>query len=125
MKRIQKNLKIELDQFTKALSELKSLWNDTGHSEKYWQTKICSILQFIYPKYILYKREMQFKGIDDYDKQTDFILVDANGFIDILEIKKPNIQISTKEASYRNNYVPVRNLSESVQQIEKIFILLK
>ncbi len=68
---------------------------------------------------------MQFKGIDDYDKQTDFILVDANGFIDILEIKKPNIQISTKEASYRNNYVPVRNLSESVQQIEKIFILLK
>lgn len=39
---------------------------------------------------------MQFKGIDDYDKQTDFILVDANGFIDILEIKKPNIQISTK-----------------------------
>ena len=119
-----KNLEIKLDQFTTALGELKSLLNDTGHSEKYWQTKICSILQLIYPKYILYKREMQFKGIDDYDKQPDFVLVDANGFIDILEIKKPNIQILTKEASYRNNYVPVRNLSGSVQQIEKYLYCL-
>ena len=67
---------------------------------------------------------MQFKGIDDYDKQPDFVLVDANGFIDVLEIKKPNIQILTKEASYRNNYVPVRNLAGSVQQIEKYLYCL-
>lgn len=121
---ISKNYDIELAQFSTALDELKNLLDDTEHSEKFWQKKILPILQLIYPKYILYKREMTFKGIDDYDKQPDFVLVDANGFVDILEIKKPNIQILTKEASYRNNYVPVRNLSGSVQQIEKYLYCL-
>lgn len=121
---VSKNIEIELEQFSIALDELKNLLNDTEHTEEYWQKKICPILQLIYPKYILYKREMQFKGIDDYDKQPDFVLVDANGFIDVLEIKKPNIQILTKEASYRNNYVPVRNLAGSVQQIEKYLYCL-
>lgn len=118
------NIEIELEQFTTALDELKSLLKDTNHTENYWQKKICSILQLIYPKYILCKREMQFKGIDNYDKKPDFVLVDANGFIDILEIKKPDFQILTKQASNRNNYVPVRNLSGAIQQIEKYLICL-
>lgn len=118
------NFEIELEQFTTALDELKNLLKDTEHAEIYWQKKICSILQLIYPKYILCKREMQFKGIDNYDKKPDFVLVDANGFIDILEIKKPDIQILTKQATYRNNYVPVRNLSGSIQQIEKYLTCL-
>lgn len=121
---ITKNDEIELAQFSAALDELKNILDNTEPSEKYWQSKIVPILQLIYPKYILYKREMQFKGIDDYDKQPDFVLVDANGFIDILEIKRPNIQILTKEASYRNNYVPVRNLAGSIQQIEKYLYCL-
>ena len=57
---------------------------------------------------------MQFRGIDNYDKKPDFVLVDANGYIDILEIKKPDTQILTKQSSYRNNYVPVKNLSGSI-----------
>ena len=118
------NIEIELEQFTTALDELKSLLQDVEHTEKYWQNKICPIIQLIYPKYILCKREMQFKGIDDYDKQPDFVLVDANGFVDILEIKKPNVKILTKQSSYRNNYVPVRNLSGSIQQIEKYLVCL-
>ncbi len=118
------NIRIELEQFTTALNDLKNILHDTEHSERYWQEKICQILQLLYPKYILYKREMKFQGIDDYDKQPDFVLVDANGFIDILEIKKPSIQILTKQASYRNNYVPMRSLSGSIQQIEKYLYCL-
>ena len=119
-----KNIEIELEQFTTALDELKELLNDKEHTEVYWQKKICSILQLIYPKYILCKREMQFRGIDNYDKKPDFVLVDANGYIDILEIKKPDTQILTKQSSYRNNYVPVKNLSGSIQQIEKYLVCL-
>lgn len=118
------NLRIELEQFTTALNDLKNILNDTEHNERYWQEKICQILHLLYPKYILYKREMKFQGIDDYDKQPDFVLVDANGFIDILEIKKPTIQILTRQASYRNNYVPMRSLSGSIQQIEKYLYCL-
>ena len=55
------NIEIELEQFTTALDELKSLLQDVEHTEKYWQNKICPIIQLIYPKYILCKREMQFK----------------------------------------------------------------
>ena len=46
-------------------------------------------------------------------------MVDTNGYVDILEIKSPEVIVLTKQASYRNNYVPVREFSGAVQQIEK------
>lgn len=122
---ISKNSEIELAQFSAALDELKCLLdNSVGYSETNWQLKIQNILQLLYPKYILCTREILFTGIDGYDKRPDFVLVDANGYIDILEIKKPDVQILTKQASYRNNYVPVRDLSGAIQQIEKYIFCL-
>ena len=115
-----KNDEIELAQFSAALEELKQLLNNgAGINEADWQIRIRDILQLLYPKYILCTREITFSGIDGYDKRPDFVLVDANGYVDILEIKKPDVRILTKQASYRNNYVPVRELSGAIQQIEK------
>lgn len=92
-------------------------------SETVWQQKIGNILQLLYPQYILCIRELGFKGVDGYDKRPDFILVDANGFIDVMEIKKPTTNILTKQAAYRNNYVPAREFAGAIQQIEKyIFV---
>ena len=120
-----KNDEIELAQFSVALEELKRLLNNSaGICEADWQIRIQSILQMLYPKYILCTREIVISGIDGYDKRPDFVLVDANGYIDILEIKKPDVQILTKQASYRNNYVPVRELSGAIQQIEKYIFCL-
>ena len=115
-----KNDEIELAQFSAALEELKHLLNNgAGINEADWQIRIRDILQLLYPKYILCTREITFSGIDGYDKRPDFVLVDANGYVDILEIKKPDVRILTKQASYRNNYVPVREFSGAIQQIEK------
>lgn len=115
-----KNDEIELAQFSAALEELKQLLNNgAGINEADWQIRIRDILQLLYPKYILCTREITFSGIDGYDKRPDFVLVDANGYVDILEIKKPDVRILTKQASYRNNYVPVREFSGAIQQIEK------
>ena len=50
--------------------------------------------------------------------------MDANGYVDILEIKKPGVQLLTKQSSYRNNYVPLRDLAGAVQQIEKYIYAL-
>lgn len=50
--------------------------------------------------------------------------MDHSGFVDILEIKKPDAQILTKQASYRNNYVPVREFAGAIQQIEKYIFCL-
>lgn len=119
------NLAIELAQFSTALYQLEGMLSQSeGISESVWQEKIQEILQLLYPKYILYTREITFKGIDGYDKRPDFLLVDTNGFVDILEIKKPDVQVLTKQASYRNNYVPVREFAGAIQQIEKYIFCL-
>lgn len=88
--------------------------------EKQWQEKIHNILQLLYPKYICCAREIKFYG-GKKDKQPDFLLVDANGFVDILEIKKADIRMLTQ---YRNNYVATREISGAIQQIEKYIFCL-
>lgn len=119
------NKKIKLEQFSIALGELKNLLNEAEQiGETTWQQKIENILQLLYPQYILCTRELTIEGIDGYDKRPDFILVDANGFIDIMEIKKPTMNVLSKQPTYRNNYVPAREFSGAVQQIEKYIFCL-
>ncbi len=119
------NLAIELAQFSTALEQLEMMLSGSeGMSESLWQEKIQDILQVLYPKYILCTREVTFKGIYGYDKRPDFILVDTSGFVDVLEIKKPDVQVLTEQASYRNNYVPVREFAGAIQQIEKYIFCL-
>lgn len=120
------NLKIDLQQFRASVNQLDNMLN---HSEQFanetvWQIKIKDILRLIYPKYILFAREITFDGVGEYNKRPDYVLVDDKGYIDILEIKKPDVDILTKQASYRNNYVPVRELAGAVQQIEKYIFCL-
>lgn len=81
-------------------------------------------MKLLYPQYIFSTREITFQGVDGYDKRPDYILVDANGFIDVMEIKKPSVSVLTKQASYRNNYVPVRDFAGAIQQIEKYIFCL-
>ena len=73
----------------------------------------------LYPQYILFAREVTFNGVDGNDKRPDFILVDTNGFVDIMEIKIPAVDVLSKKPSYRNNYVPSREFAGIVQQMEK------
>ena len=116
------NVQIELEQFTVAYKELKDMLERyEAIDEKQWQKKIHNVLQLLYPKYICCTREVKFYGSGKNDKQPDFLLVDANGFVDILEIKKADINILTK---YRNNYVATREVSGAIQQIEKYIFCL-
>lgn len=116
------NIQIELEQFTAAYQELIDMLNRYETiSEKQWQEKIHNILQLLYPKYICCAREVKFYGSGKNDKQPDFLLVDANGFVDVLEIKKADIRVLTQ---YRNNYVAAREISGAVQQIEKYIFCL-
>lgn len=116
------NLQIELEQFTVAYYDLQNMLEGyEAIDEKQWQVKIHNILQLLYPKYICCVREIKYYGMGKHDKQPDFLLVDANGFVDILEIKKADILLLTK---YRNNYVASRELSGAIQQIEKYIYCL-
>ena len=115
------NVQIELEQFTVAYQELKDMLDRyEAIDEKEWQKKIHNILQLLYPKYICCVREVRFYG-GKKDKQPDFLLVDANGFVDILEIKKADVRMLSQ---YRNNYVAAREVSGAIQQIEKYIFCL-
>lgn len=79
-------LNIELAQFTAARDELKSMLDHAeGYSENDWQKRIGSIIRLLYPKYIAYKEKVSLKGVDGYDKEPDFLLVDSNGYDDLLQ----------------------------------------
>ena len=116
----KENAAIEFRQFNGLRHDLLELLNRSDSvSEQVWQEQVHGLLRLLYPKYIAGIREVVIKGVDRHDKRPDFLLVDANGYIDILEIKKPSVQLLTKQSSYRNNYVPVRDLAGAIQQIEK------
>ena len=92
--------------------------NSDSYDEVSFQKAISEIIRFVFPKYLYAVREVRFKGIDANDKQPDFVLIDYNGLIDFLEIKKPSVKL-INVTLYRDNYSPSRELSGTVQQIEK------
>ncbi|MDH4560783.1 DUF4263 domain-containing protein [Pseudomonas sp. BN411] len=122
----------ELKKFEFIRDELKSMLSEPdSYSERNWQDAIVEFLLIIFPKYVSVLNNLK---ISDYysspnrttNRYIDITLVDCNGNIDIIEIKKPfsNCLLSTRK--YRDNYTPKSELSGSVMQTEKyIFHLNK
>jgi hypothetical protein len=78
----------------------------------------------VYPQYVAVLQGVQIK--ERYSDRTratnrfvDLMLVDASGSIDIIEIKKPFRRGLVSKGRYRDNHVPVRELSGSIMQAEK------
>lgn len=116
---------IELDKFVYMRDELKAMLADSeSYAESAWQKKIVDLLLLLFPKYVAVLEHVH---INDYyssaEKVTrrfvDLVLVDANGAIDILEIKKPFDECLLAKAKYRDNFMPQHELSGAVMQAEK------
>ncbi len=94
------------------------------YSEKEWQDRIVEFLLLLFPKYIKELRELQVKDFysnppEAKKRSIDLVLVDANGTIDIVEIKKPFAHSLLSRGKYRENYYPRKELSGAVMQVEK------
>lgn len=121
----QKTLSLNLELYLKAQQKLKAMLDDSdAYSEHDWQLAIWDILRILYPKYILAKREQDIGSDGRHKKHPDFLLIDASGFVDLLEIKKPNKQRLITSSTYRDNYVADRDLSGAIVQIEKYIYTL-
>lgn len=105
----------------KAVHEkmLDMMKDEQGFSEKQWQEVVKNALLLIYPKYILAEREIVVGSDGRHKKKPDFLLIDASGFVDVLEIKKPNNQRLITRTVYRDNFVADRDLAGAIVQIEK------
>lgn len=115
----------ELQKFEYIHAELKEMLREAEeYQEKDWQRKILDLLLFIFPKYIAVLENVQIK--DFYSKlgratnrYIDLMLVDANGSVDIIEVKKPFSNALLSRHKYRDNHTPRTELAGAVMQAEK------
>ena len=118
----------ETAKYTSLLSKLTNmLATETSYSERQWQEEILQIILLIYPKYIHVFKEAPVRDTYNHkNRSIDFLLVDSVGNTDIIEIKKPFDKCIVTERTYRDNYIPLQELTGTVMQIEKyIFYLNK
>jgi hypothetical protein len=111
----------EKQKFTLIYRHLyKMLEDEIGYSEKNWQENIKDIITIIFPQYIAAYREVPILDTDSNTKRSaDFLLIDASGHIDLLEIKKPSDYQILQQTQYRGNYIPTREMSGCIMQTEK------
>lgn len=103
-----------------------------AYTEKQWQYLILDFILLIFPKYIKCFKEFPVKDfyfnpdLRPKRRSIDFALIDADGNLDLVEIKKPLEDSILYKSRSRDNYVPKRELSETIMQVEKyIFHLNK
>lgn len=119
---------MELLKYQGVLEKLNNMLdNERSYSEAQWQEELLQIILLVYPKYIYLFKEAPVR--DTYkgkNRKIDYLLVDSSGNTDIIEIKKPFDKCIVTTRTYRDNYIPLRELSGTVMQIEKyIFYLNK
>jgi hypothetical protein len=100
---------------------------ESGYNEAAWQAEILQIILLLNPKYIKALKGAPVK--DTYrnvNRQIDILLIDASGNVDIVEIKQPFDKCIITNNHYRDNFIPLRELSGTVMQVEKyVFYLNK
>ena len=121
---------IETHKFQYVYDELvQMLKSSESYTEHDWQKQLIKILLLIFPKYIEAFEEVR---VDDFysketemvDRKIDYLLVDADGHVDIIEIKKPTDNDLMSKSTYRENHRPLSVLSGSVMQTEKYLFYL-
>ena len=116
----------ELQKYEMILRKLKNmLANQVEYNEKQWQLEILQFIQLIYPKYINVFSEVTIKDVySGKNRRLDYLLIDSNGNVDLIEIKRPFDECILTNRTYRDNYIPMRELSSAVMQIEKYIFWL-
>lgn len=117
----------ELIKYKSILEKLEDmLTNENTYNEKQWQNEILDIIILLYPKYIAVLSNVQIKDIyNDKYRYLDYLLVDSSGHVDLIEIKQPFDNCIMTSTQYRDNFIPMRELSGTVMQIEKYVLYMK
>lgn len=125
-------LRAEIDKFI-YLRDTLSAWlaKAMSYSEKEWQKMVVNVILLLFPKYVAVLENVR---IADFystpgkrkNRFIDICVVDANGNIDVIEIKKPFDDVLLSRGLYRDNSVPTKELSGTIMQAEKyLFHLAK
>lgn len=119
---------VEIIKYQSILNKLNLMLNDeNSYNEKQWQKEILEIILLLYPKYLYAFPEAPIRDTyNNKNRNVDFMLIDSSGNADIVEIKQPFDACIITKNQYRDNYIPLKDLSGTVMQVEKyIFYLNK
>lgn len=111
------------DEISAMLKLLES--SPDAFKEKDWQRQIVEFLLLIFPKYVAVLENVHIKDFYSTpgkatDRYLDLLLIDANGNVDVIEVKRPRQhQLLSRKPGTRSNYTPDGELSEAVMQVEK------
>ncbi|WP_293674656.1 Shedu immune nuclease family protein [uncultured Parabacteroides sp.] len=129
-KEIDNAIELDIHKYRIILNQLEEMLEPEKieeYIESSWQEQISKIILLLYPQYIIYLSKVR---IEDYigdknHKEIDILLVNTNGNVDILEIKRPSNRDSIlRKGTYRDNYIPCTEVTYTVMQIEKYIINL-
>ncbi|WP_193215127.1 Shedu immune nuclease family protein [Luteolibacter marinus] len=111
----------EVDKYSDLISRIEvMLEQPDSYNEGQWQKEILGFILFLFPKYVTAFREAPVRdSLAGKDRAIDFLLVDASGYVDGIEIKKPFSECIVTRNRYRDNHVPMRELNGTVMQLEK------
>lgn len=121
---------LELEKYLFIREKLATMLEaEEGYREAHWQDIIADLFLLIFPQYIAVLHKVNIKeSYSDPTKPTrreiDLMLVDANGGVDLIEIKKPFDDKVLARGDYRHNYIPHRELSGAIMQAEKYLFYL-
>lgn len=122
--------RLEIEKFTFVRDRIKEMLADAeAYSESVWQTTVADLFLLIFPQYVAVLDKVRIReGYSNAPKSTvrelDLLLVAANGSVDVLEIKKPFANSLMSVRQYRDNHVPMRELSGTIMQVEKYLFYL-
>ncbi len=113
--------KYESEKYTDLLKKIENMLKQAeAYTEAQWQNEILQVILFLYPKYIKAFKEVPVRdSLASKYRQIDYLMVDASGYVDAIEIKKPFAECVVTSNRYRGNHVPMRELSGTVMQLEK------
>jgi len=121
---------LEMEKYLYLRDKLVEMLSDSSsYIELRWQEVVAELFLLIFPQYIavlknVHLRELYSNPLKSTDRKFDLVLVDANGCIDLIEIKRPSDNNLVSKRVYRDNYVPQRELSGSIMQAEKYLFYL-
>lgn len=130
--RTRQLIEYEINKFEFAINDLSHMLleqNVDSFKEKYWQKMILEFVLLLFPKYVAVLPELRVKDFTTEsrpkNRRIDLTLVDANGTLDIIEIKRPFKDCLLYKGKYRDSYIPKRELAGSIMQVEKYILHLK
>ncbi len=102
---------------------------EEGYRESDWQNTVANLFLLVFPQYIAVLHKVNLKEfysdpLKPTKREIDLMLVDANGGVDLIEIKRPFDNKVLARGVYRDNYIPHGELSGAIMQAEKYLFYL-